>query len=121
MTAAFTKVLDCLENTQICVTRFLPGRLVGGKVKASKKQPFKIRAGVQQINGREREDLPAGWRERYIVKLYTDRPLVVSDDKKKQRADLLEIEGEFFEVIMVAPFRGLNLNHFKCFAARRNA
>jgi len=114
-------ILATLGNTKICVTRHTQGRIVGGKRKVSKKRPFHIEAGVQQINGRERELLPEGWRQSYIVKVYTDKRLYASDDAKNQQADLLEIDGERFEVVMQAPFKGLDLDHFRYFAARANA
>ena len=115
-----TEVLSCLANLQIAVTRFLPGRLIGGKLKASKARPFSISASVQVVKGREQEFLPEGLRQKYIVKLYCKEKLVTSDDNKAQRADLLEINGEGFEVMIVERSRGLGMDHFKVFAARRN-
>lgn len=113
-------VLDCLSNLPILVTRFMPGRLVGGKLKASKAKPYYISASVQVANGREREYLPEGWRQSYVVKVYCTEKLLVSDDQKNQRADLLTINKENFEVIVTEQQRGLGLDHFKVYAARRN-
>ena len=113
-------ILDTLGNTEIVVTRFGVGRLVAGKLKASKLPPFKIKAAVQPIKGREREFMPEGQRQKHIVKLYCKECLLAPDDKRQQRADLLTIEGEGYEVIIVEKQKGLGLDHYKAYAARRN-
>ena len=105
---------------EVTVTRFAKGRLVGGKFKASKQRPFKVKTRVQPVNGREREFLPEGWRQKYLRKLYLEERLFTDDDQNAQRADLLTIEGEEFEVMQVEKRKGLGLDHFKVFAARRN-
>jgi hypothetical protein len=113
-------LLDTLGNVEITVTRFSTGKLIGGKLKASAKPTFKVTASVQPINGKEREFLAEGWRQSYVVKLYTKEKLLTSDDKKAQKADLLSIQGESFEVISVERNVGLGMDHYKVQAARRN-
>ncbi len=114
-------ILNTLGNSEVFVTRWGKGKLVGGKLKASKLTPFKlVNPAVQPLNGREIETMPDNRRQSYMVKLYTAEKLLVSDDKISQRADLLMIDGEEFEVFQVSSHRGLGLSHFKSFAARRN-
>ena len=113
-------LLDCLGNEQVTVTRFGKTKLVGGKHKASKMKPFRVVASVQPIKGREREFLPEGFNQRHVVRLYTETKLLLTDEKTRQRADLLTIDGEEFEVIMVETHKGLGLDHFKVYAARRD-
>lgn len=112
--------MSCMYEETIIVTRWGKTKLVGGKHKASKIQPFKLAASVQPVSGRARESLPEGFRQSYVIRLYVEKELLTSDDKKKQRADLLQFEGEMFEVIVVERNRGIGLNHFKVFAARIN-
>jgi len=110
----------CLANENIDVVRWGKSRLVGGKAKASKQPPFKAVAAVQAVGGRERETLPEGRRQSYVIKLYTEIKLLIDDDQQKQRADLVRIDGEWFEVFQVERFKGIGMDHYRSFAARLN-
>ena len=112
--------LNCLGSLTITVVRYGKGRIVGGKLKASKQRPFTVKAAVQPMTGRERESLPEGWRQRRLVKVYTNERLLVSDDKREQRADLLFFDDEEYEVLESEQHRGVGLDYFKTIAARRN-
>jgi hypothetical protein len=117
----FDSLLACDLSTHVVkVTRFTKGRLVGGKLKTSKNRPFAMPASVQPLNGRDKEMLPEGRRQSHTYKLYTKEQLYVSDDRAGQKADHVEIDGEMFEVFMSEKERGLDLDHYKSFAARLN-
>ena len=122
MTASGTRqLLSTLGNTEVRVIRFGRGRRdTGGKLKASIKDRFRILASVQPIRGREREFLPDGFRQMHVIRLYVEEELCTSDDKLGQRADILEIGSESYEVIAVEKRAGLRLSHYKVFAARSN-
>jgi len=109
-----------LSRTEVRVVRFTKGRRIGGKLKSSAKQPFVIKAAVQPLSGRETETLPEGRRQMHVLKLYTQTKLFVEDDKNDLRADLLEIDGETYEVFKSEKYTGLGLNHYKVMAARVN-
>lgn len=111
---------DLARVERIPVTRFYPGKIVGGKMKASKMKPFLIIASVQNPNGRDLEIMEEGRRQMFTLKIYTENQLLTSDDQKSQRADLLTLPEGDFEVFHVQHFRGLDLDHYKCFIARRN-
>ncbi len=117
----FNDLLNCdLSRVEVKVTRFTKGRLIGGKLKASMLRPFVILAAAQPLTGRERETLPEGRRQIKTLKLYTETSLLVDNDKANQRADLVEVRGELFEVFEVWEQRGLDMDHFKVFIAKVN-
>lgn len=109
-----------LTPAEIKVTRFTKGRLIGGKLEASAQRPFVLQAAAQPLTGRERETLPEGRRQIKTLKLYTDIPLLVSNDKLNQRADLVEVECEDYEVFEIHKQRGIGLDHYKVFIAKLN-
>lgn len=115
-----TDPLDCLVNERVKITRFGKAVLIGGQHKASKQKPFYIAASVQNLSGLEKETLPEGRRQSYVLKLYTKERLVESDDQAAQRADIVQVESEEFEVFQVEKHRGLGLDHYKTLVARLN-
>jgi len=118
---SFDMLMDDLYTDEITVIRYSKTKLVGGKQKASALPPFKTMGSVQPVGGRERENLPDNFRQRYVVELFVSIPLLLDDDKKKQRADNLRIEGEEFEIISVEKYKGLDdMAHFQALAARVN-
>lgn len=116
----FDTLLDDLYTDEIKILRYTKTKLVGGKQKASLLPPFKTVASVQAMEGRERENLPDNYRQKYVVKLYLGIPLLLDDDKKKQRADNVIIAGEEFEVISIKKHSGLDMDHYEAVIARVN-
>jgi len=107
-----------LGGIEISIQRFEKGAWTGGKLHSKPMPPFTTKAVVQPMTGRDLETLPEGRRQDHVIKLYTDVRLLVSDDHAKERADVLTIDGEFFEVIHSENWQGLGLTHHKAFAAR---
>jgi len=120
---SFDSIMDDLFTDEIKVLRYTKTRLIAGKQKASLLPPIKTVGSVQPLEGRERENLPDNFRQSYVLKLFVPIALLVSDEKKNQRADNLLIEGEGseeFEVISSKKHRALDMGHYEVIAARVN-
>ncbi len=58
-----------------------------------------IKASCQPVQGRERELLPEGSRQKQVWKLYTTTELKTNRGSTPTRGDIIVINGEKFEVI----------------------
>lgn len=98
-------LIESLDPSTLTVTRraaavLLRGRAVGDPSPAT----FPIVAGVQPASGRDLQRLPEERRSEATIVLYTKTELVVGDPGSSE-ADLVEIDGEQWEVQHVEKWR----------------
>lgn len=99
-------------------TRHNPGEwsAEGNWIEAGKSTIF-LRASVQPAPAEEVANLPEGLRKRALVKLFTDFPLRVAVENTHE-CDTVEIFGDTYEVVSVAPWQNKILPHYSIIAAR---
>lgn len=93
--------MTLLGPTTVTVERPGPQTVVAGEVIDGAPTTFTIRASVQPIGGREREDLPEGYRTRGRYKMYQKRGPVLQTTnlETNQREDIAVYKGRRFEVV----------------------
>lgn len=95
------------------------GVYVNGLWVDGKWQAFKFYASLQPMGPRDFQLLPEGDRFKDTRKLYTETKLLVGSVNKKQAADLVCIDGEWYQVRQVEDWNNhLNLKHYKVIVIR---
>lgn len=74
---------------------------------------FNILASVQPLRGKEMEMLPEARRESQAYKLYTDTQLLTINTTAKTNSDRVQIEGNWFEVLIAEPWQNTIIDHYK--------
>lgn len=90
-----------LGSTTVTVERPGAQTIVAGEVLDGAITTFTVKASVQPIGGREREDLPEGYRTRGRYKMYQKRGsrLQTTNLETNQREDIVLYDGRRFEVV----------------------
>lgn len=70
-------------------------------------------ASVQPATTREMELLPEGRRTKSMFKLYSDTKLLTATEDGGTNADIVDIEGEEYEVLSVASWQNRVRSHYK--------
>lgn len=83
----------------------------------AESEEITIRAVVQPMTARDLQMLEEGRRFTESKRVYTDTLLRTTDDETNQGADIIEIDGEDYEIHSVEKW-GYDLSHFKCIAMR---
>jgi len=80
---------------------------------------FTITASVQLMTGSEMLLLPEGKRELETKKIYTSTELYGIEKGNGVNADIVDIDGDEFEVARVYSWKNNVINHYKIFVAKR--
>lgn len=100
-----------------------PEKTSFGKKTVDKFETFEVMASVQPFQPREivEEDIGSE-RMSDAIKIYSDKPLRAIDEKNRLNADLVDYDGEVYEVRKVDKWQKnmMNLNHFKAIAFKVN-
>lgn len=111
-----------LSLEDVKVFRHELGRRVNGKLRTSLIPIAITISSVQPLTGRDLEKIDSGRRQKRLLKFYTECELLIDDDQAPdQKADIVEVDGERFEIFQSMKFRGLGLDHYVSFGARLNA
>jgi hypothetical protein len=100
-----------------------PEKTIKGKKAPSKYETFEINASVQPFEPDAIVEEEIGSeRNSHAIKIYSDKELRVIDETKRLNADLVEYEGELFEIRRVDKWQKnrMNLVHFKSIAFKVN-
>jgi hypothetical protein len=103
----------------VAVTRPTAGSYVSGRWVPGSTGAVTVIASVQPDRARPDEllHLPEGDRAREGIRLYTDTHLYTSDEASGTPADLVEWQGEQWEVVRVESWP-LHIGHYKVLALR---
>lgn len=80
---------------------------------------FIIEASIQPTSGSDMKLLPENRREEEILKLYTDTELFGAIKGSPGNADIVEINGQDYEVVKTFPWQNNVINNYKIFVAKR--
>jgi hypothetical protein len=94
------------------------GEYVNGRWQSGGFAEFKVTASVQQMRPDEIIAAPEEARGREMLKVYTDIDLFTVDDSGFKRADLLDFNGVWYEVMQCSRFTMGIQNHVKAIIAR---
>lgn len=100
-----------------------PEKTVKGKKAPSEFEMFTVFASVQPFQPREIVEEEIGSeRVKDAIKIYSDKPLRGVDEVNRLSADLVEYEGDMYEVRRVDKWTKnfMTLNHFKAVAFKVN-
>lgn len=106
------------------VTRQASGSYnAAGDFVAGVNSTITVKASCQPVQGRERELLPEGSRQKQVWKLYTTTELKTNRGPTPTRGDIFTINGEKFEVIDCQDFTTHNspsnqITYYKAIAER---
>jgi len=101
----------------VTVTRNSSGSYVQGVWVQGATETFTITASIQPATGRDIDALPEGRREYRHVNVYTDTRLIPQDDDAT--GDVIDIDGENFEVVTVESWQLGGLPHYEAIAEYR--
>ena len=108
-----------LRNYALTVTRpDMAGTWQKGRYIESTKSTFEITASVQPLSPKEMEMLPEGRRNKESYRIYTDTELNPASQDSKINADIIEINGNNFEVLGCNRWQNGILNHYKILASK---
>lgn len=93
-----------LGASTVSVRRQSPGSYVDGEWVAGAESALSIVASIQPITGKEREDLPEGYRTARTCKLFTRDVLQVLSVENATPGDIVEFDGSDWEVIDLKDF-----------------
>jgi len=100
-----------------------PEKTLKGKKAPDQVETLEIMASVQPFQPREIVEEEIGSeRASDAIKIYSDIQLKIIDENKRMNADLVEYDGEMYEVRKVDKWQKnmMNLNHFKAIAFKVN-
>lgn len=75
----------------------------------------KAKGSIQPITGNDLAKLPESFKNVEALKVYTKQELRTVDDTINQEPDILEIDGERYQVAKVEKWRQLSTNHYKAY------
>lgn len=93
------------------------GSYVNGVWTTSPDSTISISASVQPAQPKDLETLPEGRRVSAAFRLYTSAVLQVGD-AAGQQADIVEIDGDDYEIHQLAPWQNGLINHNRYLAVR---
>lgn len=102
------------------VKRFTAGSWTNGVWVNGTQSTFQITASVQPAKQEDLIYLPEGQRTSAAVKIYTDTMVRTGNEKTGIQADLLEFQGEDWEIQQVWNHQELTLAHYKAIAVRKD-
>lgn len=80
---------------------------------------FTVKASLQPVKGNEMALLPENRRDNSLLKMYTDTELFTSEKGSSGNADIVQINGDDYEVVQCLPWLNGVINHYKVFVAKR--
>lgn len=80
---------------------------------------FIIKASLQPVKGSEMALLPEDRRENALQKMYTETELLTAEKGSGGNADIVQINGDDWEVVQVLPWLNGVINNYKVFVAKR--
>lgn len=105
--------------TQITIRRQLAGSYVKGRWQdGGEADPVTAWASVQPAGPRQKENLPEGVRDRAAVRVITDAPLAAVDESAGIPGDLVDHDGETWEVQQAKPYRMGLADHVEAVATK---
>lgn len=102
----------------------VPQTVLNGVILPAKTRQFTIRASVQPLKGAEILMFEEADRIRKTVKIYSYDTLVIIDEVKKTKADIVQYNDELYEVISVERWVDTQIDrnfiYFKSIARRKD-
>lgn len=114
------QLIEKMSAQDIPLKRFGAITIVNGLPVNPPPTLLTIRGGIQPTTGEDLVSLPEGQRERISYKIYSVTEMKTNKAEGRQKADVLTIYGEEYEVQQVQNHFGLGLNHWKAIATRLN-
>lgn len=93
-----------LGSITVTVRRQSPLSYVNGEAVRGSESTFTALVSIQPMSGREREDLPEGYRTKRVSKLYTRSDLHVLDVDTATPGDIVEYDGTDWEILSARDF-----------------
>lgn len=100
-----------------------PEKTIKGKKAPDKVELLEIMASVQPFQPKEIVEAEIGSeRASDAIKIYSDVKLKILDEEKRMNADLVEYDGDMYEVRKVDKWQKnmMNLSHYKAVAYKVN-
>ena len=105
-----------IPKKTLSLKRFAAGdysATTGDWVEGAEDTSENIEASVQPLRGKEMELLPEGRRESQAYKLYTGTQLFTVKTSPTNNPDQIQIDSNWFEVLIVEPWQNTIINHYK--------
>ena len=90
---------------------------INGKPTEDASETLCIKGSVQPANTDDMQSLPEGRRLLGVLKIYTDTKLRAAREGS-YNSDIIEIDGDDYEVAAVMPWQNGIINHYKILASR---
>lgn len=114
------QLIEKMSAQDIPLKRFAASTVVDGLHVVGAATSSVIRGAIQPTTGEDLLSLTEGQREKVSYKVYSVTELKTNSKKLNQKADILTIYSEDYEVQTVQNHYGLGLSHWKAIVTRVN-